>query len=275
MKPIMKIELSRAFKSSGFYTSLFTGCVIAVAHCILNVFPYALRLTEYVAYNKPMMYPGWLYSLWIGGNVSTMPSYLFFLIIPLLASLPYGDSFFTDVKGGYIQNVCIRSNRKDYYRAKYVSAFISGGSAVSIPLVLNFFLCALLLPALRPEVASGTNAIHESSTFPYLYFSMPLLYVAVYVLIIFLFSGLFSALSLLSSYYVGYRFLVLISPFIVYLFLMSLFGLLTMENWQPNNFLHPAYYGNVLIPIISEFILFLLITVFGFIIKGPKDDIYS
>jgi len=273
MKNMLKIEFSRAFKSIGFYLALLIGGIIAAVHCALEVIPYAFQLDEYVAMNLPMMYPGWLYSSWIGGNV-TMSSFLLFLILPILASLPHGDTFFTDAKSGFIHNLCIRADKKHYYIAKYISAFLSGGIAVIFPLVLNFYLSSLFLPAMKPEVSSFNTLLGENSSFPHLYFSYPFLYVILFLGIIFIFSGLFSTVSLLSSYYVRYRFLVLVFPFIIYLFLVAFFNLLGFQNWQPTNFLHPAYQQDSAFAIIIEIALLLIITVYGFIIKSAKEDIY-
>ena len=68
MKRMMKIELRRAFTSTGFVLALIIGCLIAVVHWALFVLPVSVTLEEYVAMNKPMMYPGWLYTSWIGSD---------------------------------------------------------------------------------------------------------------------------------------------------------------------------------------------------------------
>lgn len=273
MKSIVRIELFRAFKSRGFFLSVILGCIIAVLHCAMIVFPLEMNLEKYIAHDFPMMYPGWLFSSWMGGNINTMYSFLYFLIIPVLAALPFADSFFLDVKGGFIQNICIRLNKKHYYIAKYISVFLSGGTAVLVPLLLNFSLSCLLLPAMKPEVASFNTLIGENSTFPDLYFSHPFFYVFIYLVIIFIFSGLFSTMSLVVSYYLNHRFLVVITPFIAYLFLLSLFNLLGLESWEPTNFLHPAYSHYSLIAMIIEASLLLMISIIGFILKGVKEDI--
>lgn len=274
MKKIVKIELSRSFKNNGFYLAFSIGLVLIILHFITGPLLASFTIYEYLSFDYPMKYPGWLYVAWMGGDLNSVFSYLYFLILPILAALPFSDSFFTDVKGGFIQNLCIRLDRKDYYKAKYLAAFLSGGTVVTLPLLANFILSAMVLPCMKPEVSAGNGLIGDMSTFPELYYNYPILYVFLFLAIIFIFSGLLADLGLLSSYIFGYRFLVLISPFIAYIFLMAGCNLIGLTAWQPTNFLRPGYYENTLLPIIIETLTLFLITMFGFVYRGGKGDIY-
>lgn len=274
MKRILTIELHRAFTSHGFFLSLLLGTVIAVSHCATSIVPLALGLDEYLSYNMPMMYPGWLFTSWMGGNAQNMLAYLFFLIIPLLAALPFADSFFSDAKGGFIQSLCIRTNKHYYFAAKYTACFLSGGTAVILPLALNFGLSCMLLPSMKPEVTAFDSAIGENSSFPHLFYEHPFVYVLVYLAFIFVFSGLIATLSLLASYHVSHRFLVVIAPFFIFLFVNALFSLWGLEQWEPVNFLHPSYAGDARIPMLVETVLLCGLTGYAFIVKGAQDDVF-
>ena len=274
MKRMMKIELRRAFTSTGFVLALIIGCLIAVVHWALFVLPVSVTLAEYVAMNKPMMYPGWLYTSWIGSDTTAIPAYLLFLILPIIAVLPHADTFFTDAGSGFIQNICIRTNRRHYYIAKYTATFLSGGTVTTISFLLNFLLSCLVLPAMHPEASAFTSSIGEASTFPHLFFNLPLLYVGVYFLIIVLFCGLLATISLISSYFAGYRFLVVLTPFLLYLTACAIFQLIGLADWQPINLLDPSYPGNTLVAIFVECILLILFTQYGFIVKGAREDIF-
>lgn len=274
MKRMMKIELRRAFTSPGCVLALILGCLIAAVHWALFVLPLSSTLEDYVEMNKAMMYPGWLYTSWIGSDTTAIPAYLLFLILPIMAVLPHADTFFTDAGSGFIQNICIRTSHKNYYIAKYTATFLSGGVVTVVPFLLNFLLSCLVLPAMRPETAAFTSSIGEASTFPHLFFNHPLLYVGVYLLIIFIFCGLLATISLISSYFAGYRFLVILSPFLLYLIVSAIFQLIGLPDWQPINLLNPSYPGNTLVAILVECILLLLFTQYGFIVKGTREDIY-
>lgn len=152
MKRMMKIELRRAFTSPGCVLALILGCLIAAVHWALFVLPLSSTLEDYVEMNKAMMYPGWLYTSWIGSDTTAIPAYLLFLILPIMAVLPHADTFFTDAGSGFIQNICIRTSHKNYYIAKYTAT-------------LSFRRCGhrCPLPAQFPPELPGT-AGHASGT---------------------------------------------------------------------------------------------------------------
>ena len=107
MKAILKQELKRAFTSRGFFLAVLLGAVLAVSHIFMFVIPQASQLEAYMEADKPMLYPGWLFSVWLGGNSYSVQSFLLLLLIPFLAVLPFGDSFFTDVTRGFAKNIYI------------------------------------------------------------------------------------------------------------------------------------------------------------------------
>ena len=275
MKRLLRLELGRAFSGHGFFLSLALGLVLSLLHFFLTVLPLSLTIDEYLVHNKePLAFPGWLYSSWLGADPNSVFAFLYFLILPILASLPFADSFFQDAKGGFIQNICIRENRKYYFHAKYLAVFLSGGTCTTLPLLVNFLLCCVVMPAMKPEPAASTSLIFPTSTFPDLYFNHPMLYVFLFLFIIFVFSGLIAGLALPISYHVGYRFLVLIAPFMVYIFIIALFKLLDLPQWQPTNFSMPWYNEYTLWPILIEPLALFLITFFSFVTRGGKEDIY-
>ncbi len=274
MKRILKIEFNRAFKSLGFFLAVFIGLTIAIIHLLFFALPLALQLPSYIETNLQMMFPGWLYtSGWLLGR-QTPFSYLYLLVLPILAALPHGSSFYKDAKGTFIGSICIRTDRKKYYFAKYISTFVSGGIAVIAPIVFNFIIAATLLPAITPQSAAFESLIGENSSFPFLFYNRPLLYVILYTLIIFIFSGLISTTSLVSSFYVGHSALTVILPTVVYLFISALFSVFGLDSWAANNFLDPAYPYNAVIPMMVEGIVLFVFTFYSFCIKTAREDIY-
>ena len=280
MKQVFKIELKRAFTSRGMFLALVIGIALAVYHCITQVLPMAETVAyctspEMLAKSRGTFYPDVLYFTWLSGSMFlTPPTTLYYMILPILAALPFADSLFTDMKDGYIRNVCLRVEKKDYYIAKYVSVFLAGGVAAAAPLLLSFLLACMFLPAMKPEVNAGTlNSIRETSSFPWLYYNLPMVFVVLYIVINFVFSGLLACLGVVSSAYLGYRFLVLVTPFIVYLFLNSGFGLLGLRDWQPNKFLLSGYDMDVRIPIVVCTLVLLAISLFGYL-STRRSDIY-
>lgn len=274
MNRVMKLEIKRAFNYKNFIIPLSIGIIISFIQFLLEVYPLSIQLDEYVKYSKGMIYPGWLYSNWIGGNPASFFSYLYFLILPILAVMPFGNSFFCDIKNGFIQNVCIRTDKKKYVNSKYISTFISSGIVVIIPLIFNFYLASMFLPSLKPEMANYDSLISATSTFPFLFYEHPFIYVCLFIVIIFVISGLLGVLALTCSYYINYKFIVTLSPFLLNLFFMTIFDLLNMEQWELVNFLNPSYHLYTLYSILSTIIILTIISVIFFLFKSYRIDIY-
>ena len=227
---IFRHEICQAFKSRGFLIAIFLGCAVTVTHFITAVFPFSLILDMFI--DEAMQTPGYLFSQWIGGNFTRVHNQLYFNLLPIIAILPFGLSYFSDVKGGYIKNVCIRVKRSKYLNAKYIAAFLSGGAVVCIPLLINFYLSCLVLPIIKPEITTSTSLLMKTCLWSELYFSQPLLYNLLYMLAIFAFRGGIATTALAISDFVEYQLLALIIPVIAYLFIMSLCDIFGLIEWK-------------------------------------------
>ncbi|MDD6571153.1 MAG: hypothetical protein PUF12_02070 [Thermoflexaceae bacterium] len=272
MKKILSFEMQRTFKTPGFFLALMIGNGITIVHWIFQVLPTAVRLDEYMSYDIPMNYPAGVFTEWIGEG-SSQYSYLYFLLVPLLAALPYADSFFRDMGNHFINLICTRAERKHIFCCRYLAVFFSGGITVVIPLLLNLMLCMCVLPCVHPEIASYMSLVIPATSMSVLYVKSIGLYLFFSFLIIFIFGGVIATFALVASYYVNYRFTVLLAPMILSIFLTSLFELLGMQAWQPVYFVHPGYPNQRLFPMIIETLIIFGITVVEFLIRGVKEDI--
>lgn len=269
---LLSFELKRAFKTPGFLLAMIIGNAVTASQWLFQVLPEAVKLDENMAYDIPMNYPAGVLTEWIGEG-SSQYSYLYFLLLPLLASLPYADSFFRDVRGHFIYSICTRVDRKKFFIYRYLTVFLSGGITVILPLLLNLMLCMGVLPCVRPEIASYMSLIIPATSMSGLYVKSPVLFLFLSLLIIFVFGGVIATFALAASYYCNYSFIVLLSPMILCIFLASLFELLGMQSWQPIYFVQPGYPNPRLLPMIIETIVIFGITVVEFVIRGKKEDI--
>ena len=169
--------------------------------------------------------------------------------------------------------VFTRIDRSRYFVGKYVAVFFSGAIAVLFPLVLNFLLSFSILPALKPEPTDFGSPITADVSMSELYFNKPVLFLLVHLLIIFIIGGLFAVFALSASYFCNYQFLALISPFLLYISLVAIFGFLDLEDWQPNNFLNPAYRLHTISPVFATGFLLILLSTF-FFIRGKRADVF-
>lgn len=214
MVRILKVELERAFRSKGMTLALIVGYSFVILHFFKVVYP--------ASKNILMMYNGN-----ISGRLRSIydDSYLyedrtpykeiFLYLIPVLSTLPFGASYFSDRKKGYIKNICTRCKKSCYLLAKYIAVFISGGLCVALPVIVSQLMAGAVLPAVTPA-PTGYHTYRGPMMFGSLYFTHPFLHFLLYVLLYFLFGGVFASIALAVSRWFDYAFFVMIMPFAVY-----------------------------------------------------------
>lgn len=275
MKELLQIELDRAFKRKGTVIALGLGLLIVLVHLIHNM-PPALEATKvmmnYFDSDKGLIYPRNVFTSWIGGEGYSVESFLFYLILPLIAAMPYSGSFLEDLSSGFAKNICIRVRKKDYLTAKYIAVFLTAGTVVVIPLFVNLLLSAMILPSIPPQVADGTF-ITANKVLYSLYGAYPYVYFAIYLLIDFAAAGFLGTVGLAMSFYTSNRFIAAAVPFIGCIFLYSVSNLYGMGGYSLTYCLQPSY------GIESWFILVIYLFIFLafgilYIRKGRKLEVF-
>ena len=181
-------------------------------------------------------------------------------------------SFFEDIKSGYIINVCTRVEKKIYFKAKYLAVFLSGGVAVAAPLLLNLVLSSMFMPAFIPD--NGTVGTISPTTMAYeVFFTHPLVYVLMFIVIDFIFAGVIATLSLSYTYFTEHRFGVMIVPFVFYFFIYSLTNLIDKTDYSLFFMLNGGANNNYLPMYILYFLLFFILSYVIFMWKGKKQDV--
>lgn len=233
MRDVLKIEFSRAFKSLGFVVAIGVGILICCWHFMENVYP----LWNCV-YEGP--YPLSSFGKWIGGENTSLQGVLYYMLVPILCALPYVESYFFDLKSGYINQLTVRYGKKQYVCAKYIVTFVSGAVTAILPLVFDFLLTGLVLPAIVPQRGFGVFPIDADMIMAELYYSKPYLYHFVYFLLDSVFFGVLNIISLVAVHFTENRFLVTLMPFLVYLFTFSVCQMLGAGQFCPAGFLRPS-----------------------------------
>ncbi|MFU0826830.1 MAG: hypothetical protein ACFWTJ_04700 [Lachnoclostridium sp.] len=266
MKQLLKMELKRAFINRGMLYSVLIGMVLSIWHIIQVVLPMSERIKKL----DVGIYPGSLFYIWLGGNTYPIQSYLFYLILPILATLPYGTSLFEDKNGGMLKNIYTRTEKKSFLISKYLATFISGGCAVVFPLVVNLALTSTMIPALIPEPSENATLMPISIMYE-IYYTHPWIYTIIFIFIDFIFAGLIAALSLLVTFYVEYKFIALVASFICYLFLYSVFHLFERMEYSPSLFLNPGFYENNWLEYIISFLILFILSFFILLILLERN----
>ena len=274
MKAIYTNEIKRAFNTIGMKLALLVGCALSIWHVITVIMPISEGQNYELSADviDDLYVPISLFSTWMGNELFPIPSYIFYLILPLLAVLPFGSSFFEDIKSGYIINVCTRVEKKIYFKAKYLAVFLSGGVTVVAPLLLNLVLSSMFMPAFIPD--NGTVGTISPTTMAYeVFFTHPLVYVLMFIVIDFIFAGVMATLALSYTYFTEHRFGVMIVPFVFYFFIYSLTNLIDKTDYSLFFMLNGGANNNYLPVYILYFLLFFALSYVIFMWKGKKQDV--
>lgn len=220
---ILKIEIKKAMTCKLLWISVIIGvCITLLSFVyIVNDYFYYLKMQEtareaMTAYSNPHTQIFILYDSWIGGETFSPGTSIYFFIFPLLVSIPYGWSYCEEKNGRYKSLAIVRCQKYTYYVAKYAAVFLSGGITMTLPLVVNFIMAAMVFPAITPEVYYEIYyGVFGSSLMAGLYYTKPLLYVVLYMCIDFIIAGLIACLSILSASVIKYRVIAVIFPMVV------------------------------------------------------------
>lgn len=237
MKNMVKIEIRRAFCNKSFFISIFIGVLITGSQIFTWALPSSKWLDNYLLGKGE--YPVSLFNTWIGATGQTFQLTLFFMVLPILACIPYSGSCFVDHECGYQMHILTKSGKYHYYAAKCTAVYLSGGIAVLIPLVVNLIATAMIVPALIPEASSRTFPIFEHSMWSGLFYTHPFYYTAGYFLLIFLYAGLFALWGILASFYLKNKYMVLLLPFIIYALAGFILSYTGNYKYSPELFLRP------------------------------------
>ena len=125
MKEIFKIECMRAFRNKKFLLMALAGCLIALldlvgtswlegaidlAQCAEKIEPGYTNVFESNAVVTSLYF--WMPN---HGDVSKY-YYVYKVLIPVMAAIPYGSSYVEDKRSGLINQLILRcKNKKDYY----------------------------------------------------------------------------------------------------------------------------------------------------------------
>ena len=286
MSGVLKIELRKAFGNKLFLLTLAVGIVIASISAYQNIQLY-LDAVAHNAYRKEVlpdilfnpMYPAFSpYTYWIGGDYQYPMTSLFYLLLPLMASLAFGWSFFMEKKSGYIKNIVTRTKKTHYFLAKYIAVFLSGGAVIAIPLVINFLTVACFIPAYQPDIY---YSIYYSMGYHFLselFYSSPLVYVIYVMALDFVFSGLIATASMALTFFVRNRFAVVLLPFLLLLgiqYIKDTLYKIFQVIISPIDFLKAYSSGPVTGWVVFPFMIILFLLTFGITcFKGVRDDVF-
>ena len=224
MCSVLKLELKKAFKNKFFWISVVLGCLITLLSFEHMVNMYYEGMSAISGNSTDIIYDphigiNTVFNCWIGGEPFSLGSSIYFFVFPLLIALPYGWSYSEERKCGYRRMMITKTGKKKYYCAKYVAVFLSGGVAMVLPLIFNFWMTLLVVPAILPDVTMNMfYSVFGGSFLAELYYTVPFLYVAIYLFIDFVYCGFLVCICMAVSGIVRQKWGVVLIPFLLLLF---------------------------------------------------------
>lgn len=279
----MIIELKKALRSTNVRVILLIGFLLAVCQTVyfrffyypgcMSLYQDALNGAKTAGYiQPPVISQGCL-----GMDYTSFWEHFFYLILPLLASVPWADSYYQEKRSGYLKMVYTKSSRMKYLLSKYAAVFCLGAVAVAFPLMLSIYFSALYLPAQPLDQVMLQSSIANYTLWGNIFYENPLHYMFRYIILDSIYGGLFAGVSLLLSIFVRKRFTIW-----TFLFLVNLSGYYILSNYVAGSGQYVPYFflnadsGAEIregFLIITGLVLF-LISFIGFLFFGKRDEIF-
>ncbi len=280
MKEALRLELKRLFSSKELYIALAIGLAL-VAWLFVYEISESVRFAEqYAIYGDKVS--GYLYYLKTVFNSSieleydALPPILLYLLFPIIAAFPYASTYCRDKKTGYLKNLLIRIDRRNCFMAKYTVSFLSGFFVSGVILLLSLMLTMLVFPMLAPEAVTQNYYVQSGNMWGELFYTMPMIYTLLYILIDMLWCGCMASFALLISMFTRSAFLAVTGSFIIFEILDYVLSLFSISQFSPITFLRPIQTcGGINIGIIlTEFIVFMAASFLGFYFLERKKDVF-
>lgn len=272
------IEMKKAFLQKKMYIVIILISFLSMKQVQSAIKIGFTALTQKVSGN-PQLTSGSAFICWIGADVGSFESTIFFLLMPIFAVLPYGWSLAEELQNGYAAHVICRSGKRRYYSSKLAAAFCSGYFVITMPLVLNFLVVSSFLPCLTAEILYPYGGLLQKSMLYDLYYTYPYIYVCAYIFLDGIYGGIFAVVSTASAIFVKYKYMTILVPFGICIVLEYLeANIITYTGFaydiSPQRFLRamPVANDHNGLLIFSEGIVLFLSAVLVVAYRGRKDD---
>lgn len=214
MSGLVRAEVWKAFHNKNFSISLAVGLGIQSLNVIYNIF-YVQDGLLYSATGADVAQTRSLFIRWISADGWTLGFNMLWFLFPLLAAFPFGASLFYERKTGYINLILCKVTRIRYYTAKYIAVFLAGGTVISVTLLVNLLLNALVCPAALQDSYNYVTPVLYEEMGSALFYTNPWLFSFMWIGIDFLWGGVLAGICMLTSLLFSKRIFVLAVPFAV------------------------------------------------------------
>lgn len=254
----MRFYVNRINKSS-IVLALGIGVLIIIFQIIQTITPALLE--NNVFQDSP-------YTKWIGIDPFNMASTLFFMVIPLLATIPASNLLRQDLNSGFFYQIKIRRNLRNILFGYGSLAFVMGFLVILLPLLINLLIYFMLLPNVQPDNLLNNNLLvfNQNTLLVTLYYQHPFVHATLSILFASFWGGLFATFTVGISMWIKNSFVVLAAGFFVEITLLILNAFLRlpgMLSYVPSDFIKETSTASNINMTVA-----IGMTIFGVIISG-------
>ena len=164
LRKTVAVELYKALHNKLFWIALAVGLALIamdLMECAANIHEAASSVMEfrkkgYDTYLGYSLFYSWMYR----GN-GTYGTILLATVWPLLAAMTFGWSYNNERITGVYDQIVSRVGIRQYLLSKHIALFISGGLALSVPMVVDLLGMGLIYPAVGHPYIGDTSFLSE------------------------------------------------------------------------------------------------------------------
>lgn len=195
---VLSEELKRALTSRGMRMALLLGIgllIVGLNYAITYPPEKSFIDVWYIAYSQ----------------------FFYYLMLPLIACIPFADTLTSDRKQGCLERLVVRERYKNVLNAKFFANAIAGALASALPLLLLYLVLTLTKhnPLNHPALNSIEGRPYEIAELVNLYKTLPDLFILVVSGAVFFIGAIFASLGMAFTLLINHRFVALSVPFLL------------------------------------------------------------
>ena len=192
------------------------------------------------------------------------------LFVPVLAALPFADSYALDRVSGYLRAVLMRASYRRYLLTKLGTNLLAGGLVLVLPLILFFLVSHFLFAADLPSIQEAR--MRPTGPASSLYWDHPTLFIGFLIGVAFAFGAVYATLGMAISFWATNRYVVLATPFVLYHAANFILGVAGLARWTPPMTFFPEGVNNsTWLTIFGELGFIFVVSLIGIALKANKE----
>lgn len=225
---MLKNEFIKLFRTKTVYIALVIGMLSAICG-LISYYDTAYWSYEVGRQEEISAYNAWLDCLSIGSSV-------YRLLMPLII-VPFLDSYYIEKKSGYQNFLLVRTRRIRYFFSKWFVGLCSAIGIVFITLSVTFAICVILFPLNQP--LEYMTHLHKNFGLQF-FLCHPLGCIILMICSNMFCAAVFYTLGYSCSNLITNRYLLMLVPFCIYIFLLLVSQIFGLACCSPLIFI--AYY---------------------------------